>query len=182
MILRFEFSFQGIVVGTLYKKTVPLFLVTVHNETEKRDTCRPHLGNSHECFNCWLFQVGNCFTHFNGPFVSFETIALFQMNQLDCFLSGDNKCFAFLFHLQQLIFSVFVVSSWMLYYEFIVSLCCHPLLYHLFSVSLLLFSVIFTPHVCDVWGVIVLTSSACLCVCYHSHDQTDRHTDLNFGM
>ena len=23
----------------------------------------------------------------------------------------------------------------------------------------------FTPHVCDVWGVIVLTSSVCLCVC-----------------
>ena len=28
------------------------------------------------------------------------------MKQLDCFLSGDDKCFAFLFHLQQLIFSV----------------------------------------------------------------------------
>ncbi len=26
--------------------------------------------------------------------------------QLDCFLSGDDKCFAFLFHLQRLIFSV----------------------------------------------------------------------------
>ncbi len=30
----------------------------------------------------------------------------FEMKQLDCFLSGDDKCFAFLFHLRQLIFSV----------------------------------------------------------------------------
>ncbi len=51
----------------------------------------------------------------------------------------------------------------------------------------------FTPHVSDVPGVIVLTSSVrpsvcvsgctqgtlCLSVCYHSHDRTDRHTDLN---
>ena len=50
-----------------------------------------------------------------------------------------------------------------------------------------------TPHVSDVPGVIVLTSSVrpsvcvsgctqgtlCLSVCYHSHDRTDRHTDLN---
>ncbi len=36
-------------------------------------------------------------------------ILSFQMKQSDCFLSGDNKCFAFLFHLQQLIFSVYSV-------------------------------------------------------------------------
>ncbi len=39
-----------------------------------------------------------------------------------------------------------------------------------------------TPHVCDVSSVIVLTSCVCLSVCYHSHSQTDRRTDLNFGM
>ncbi len=34
-----------------------------------------------------------------------------------------------------------------------------------------------TPHICGVTGVIVLTS--CVCV---SPSQTERHTNLNFGM
>ena len=38
------------------------------------------------------------------------------------------------------------------------------------------------PHACDVSGVIVLASSVSVCVCYHSHGQMDRQTDLNFGM
>ena len=40
----------------------------------------------------------------------------------------------------------------------------------------------FTPHVCDVRGVIVSTSFVCVFVCYHSHNQTNRQKDLNFGM
>ena len=35
----------------------------------------------------------------------------FQTKQLDCFLSGDDECFAFLFHLQRLIFSVHFASE-----------------------------------------------------------------------
>ncbi len=35
-------------------------------------------------------------------------------------------------------------------------------------------------HLASVTGVIVLTS--CECVCYHSHDRTDIHMDLNRGM
>ena len=42
---------------------------------------------------------------------------------------------------------------------------------------------LFTPHICDVSGVIVLTSSVCLSVALsRSHSQTDRLTDLNFGI
>ena len=46
---------------------------------------------------------------------------------------------------------------------------------------------IITPHFSHVMGVIVLTSSVCLCVCAcvrpsHSVGRTDGHTDLDFGM
>ncbi len=42
---------------------------------------------------------------------------------------------------------------------------------------------IFTPHVSDVMGVIVLTSSVCLCMgASHYPGGTERNTDLNFGM
>ncbi len=36
-------------------------------------------------------------------------------------------------------------------------------------ISRYMLCLIFTPHVCDVSGVIVLTSSVCVSVCYHSH-------------
>ncbi len=34
-----------------------------------------------------------------------------------------------------------------------------------YQVCIFFQSYVFTPHVCDVLGVIVLTSSVCLCVC-----------------
>ncbi len=39
-------------------------------------------------------------------------------------------------------------------------------------------------HPASATGVIVLTSSVCVClsVCYHSHGRTDKHTDLIFGV
>ncbi len=40
----------------------------------------------------------------HGLTVSHETVALFQMKQWDCFLSGENNCFAFLFQLKILTF------------------------------------------------------------------------------
>ncbi len=39
---------------------------------------------------------------------------------------------------------------------------------------------IITDHVSDMTGVIVLTSSICVCVLPLS--RADRHTDLNFGL
>ncbi len=57
-------------------------------------------------FNFEQFTVAKCFTSLNSPIVSSETMPSFHMKQLDCFLSGDDKCFAFLFHLWRLIFSV----------------------------------------------------------------------------
>ncbi len=48
-----------------------------------------------------------------------------------------------------------------------------------------LLKMLITSHVSDVTGEIVLTSFVCLCVCFSPSrypSQTDRHTDLNFGM
>ena len=47
---------------------------------------------------------------------------------------------------------------------------------------------VFTPHVSEVMGVIVLTACVCLfvcvcvCVCYHSSGRTDKQTVLILGM
>ncbi len=46
-------------------------------------------------------------------------------------------------------------------------------LYYLPEVASMCMFVV-TPHICNV--------SVCLSICYHFHDQTDKHTDLNFGM
>ncbi len=48
-------------------------------------------------------------------------------------------------------------------------------------------NIIFTPHLSDVMGVIVVTSSVRLCVCLCVHltlpaERTYRHTDLNWDM
>ncbi len=54
-----------------------------------------------------------------------------------------------------------------------IHLSVHPNDFNLVS------TLIITPHVCDMSGVIVLTLSLCVS---RSHSRTDRHKDVNFGM
>ncbi len=42
-----------------------------------------------------------------------------------------------------------------------------------------------TPRVsnrCNSFDIVCLTVCPCVCVCYHFPRQTNRHTDMNFGM